>query len=185
MKLNLGSNNKKYLDYINIDLDENKNPDYVLNLETDKFPFDDNTVDEVLAHHILEHLGDGFFHCIQEIYRVCKHDAIIDIKVPHPRHDTFYMDPTHKRAILPYTFTMFSKSKNKKDLIENTAEPALGLIYDVDFEIIDMAFTLDPFWDLKIPHMPEKEGNFIMRSFNNVISEINIKLSVIKNTETE
>lgn len=60
MKLNLGSGSKRINGYLNIDSDPKCNPDYVLNLEIDKLPFENNSVDDMILHHILEHLGDGF-----------------------------------------------------------------------------------------------------------------------------
>ena len=60
MKLNIGAGNKKFPGYINIDSYDASNPDYVLDLEHDNLPFEENSVGHVIAHHILEHLGDGF-----------------------------------------------------------------------------------------------------------------------------
>ena len=180
MKLNLGSGNKRYDGYLNIDQDLNSNPDHILNLETDKLPFENNTVTEVLAHHILEHLGNGFFHCIKELYRVCKNDVIIDIRVPHPRHDVFLIDPTHKRPIYPHTLDMFSKERNLKDISSDGSETPLGLIHNVNFKVVDYTFILDDYWKPKFIQMREEECEHVARSFNNVITEILIKLLVIK-----
>ena len=109
MKISIGAGDTIETDYIRIDYDSLTNPDYVLDLERDRLPFEDSTVEAVKAHHILEHLGEGFFHCLQELYRVCKHGARINIRVPHPRHDSFLADPTHRRPITAVTMQMFSK----------------------------------------------------------------------------
>tara|TARA_R110000868_G_scaffold81757_1_gene231259 strand:- start:5604 stop:6167 length:564 start_codon:yes stop_codon:yes gene_type:complete len=180
MKINLGSGTKRYPDYINIDNDAGSNPDYVINIEKDKFPFENNSVDEVIAHHILEHLGEGFFHCMQELYRVCKHGTIIDIRVPHPKHDCFLIDPTHRRPIYPYTLDMFSKTKNKKYIDDESGETPLGFIYDVDFILVDHTFTIDPYWQKQFQNFTEEQCEHAARSFNNVIVEIGIKLLVNK-----
>lgn len=181
MKLNLGSGNKKYDGFLNIDSNPKSNPDYVIDLEKDKLPFDDNTVDEVLAHHIFEHLGDGFFHCLKELYRVCKHGTLIDVRVPHPRHDTFLIDPTHKRPIFPYTLDMFSKKRNKLDMeSEYGRETPLGYIHDVDFEVVNYNFILDSYWHSKFQSMTEEDCEHAARSFNNVIMEIIIQVMVNK-----
>jgi len=181
MKLNLGSGTKRHSGYLNIDSDHGSNPDYCLNLEEDKLPFDDNSVEEILAHHILEHLGNGFFHCIQEMYRVCKHGAIIDVRVPHPRHDTFLIDPTHKRPIYPHTLDMFSKTRNKRDMDNNGCETPLGFIYNVDLIVTNHTFVLDEYWKPQFQSMSDEQCEHIARSFNNVILEIAIKLMVNKN----
>lgn len=180
MKINLGSGSKKYPDYVNIDSDERSNPDYVIDIEKDKLPFEDNSVDHVLAHHILEHLGDGFFHCMQELYRVCQHGAVIHVRVPHPRHDTFLIDPTHKRPIYPHTLDMFSQKRNRRDIEAGGSETPIGLIYKVDFEALRYDYVLDEYWRPIFQQSTEEQCEHIVRSMNNVILEIDIKLMVIK-----
>ena len=184
MKLNIGSGSKRIPEYLNIDVDPGSNPDYCLNIERDQLPFEDDSIDEVLAHHILEHLGDGFFHCLQELYRVCKHGALIDVRVPHPRHDTFLIDPTHRRPIYPHTLDMFSKTKNKRDLDAGGAESPLGFIYDVDLIVINHNFVIDEYWQKQFQNFTEEQCEHAARSFNNVIVEISIKLMVNKEEAT-
>lgn len=180
MKLNLGSGHKRIDGYLNIDSDPNSNPDYVLNLETDKLPFDDNSVDAVICHHILEHLGDGFFHLIQELYRVCKHGTIIDVHVPHPQHDTFLIDPTHKRPIYPHTLDMFSKTRNKRDMDAGGCETPIGFIFDVDMYVLDHRPVLDEYWMPRFQSMSEEQCEYTARTFNNVVIEYHIKWFVNK-----
>jgi predicted SAM-dependent methyltransferase len=180
MKLNIGSGSKRYPEYLNIDNDAGSNPDFIVDLEKDIYPFDDNSVDSVIAHHILEHMGDGFFHCIKELYRICKHGTIIDVRVPHPHHDTFLIDPTHKRPIYPHTLDMFSKTRNKRDLDNNGAETPLGFIHDVDMSVIEHNFILDDYWQEQFQNFTEEQCEHAARSFKNVILEIGIKLLVNK-----
>lgn len=184
MKINLGSGTKRYRDYINIDSDINSKPDYVINLEKDKLPFDDNSVEHVIAHHILEHLGDGFIPCLKELYRVCKPNAIIDVRVPHPRHDIFLIDPTHKRPIFPHTLDMFSKTRNQRDAENNGSETPLGFIYNIDLQVISYDFILDPYWQTIFQQYTEEQCEHAARSFNNVIQEIHIMVKVIKDEQS-
>lgn len=56
MRLNLGCGGKKLLGYINIDRENNyseNKPDVVADIR--KLPYEDNSVDEVLAIHVIEH----------------------------------------------------------------------------------------------------------------------------------
>ena len=55
MKLNLGCGKKKISGYINCDRSKEVNPDKIVNLEK-KLPFKDNSIDEVIGNHILEHV---------------------------------------------------------------------------------------------------------------------------------
>lgn len=184
MKLNLGSGNNKVEGYINIDQNRETLPDIVLDLEKDCLPFDDNSVCFVLAYHILEHLGAGFFHCLRELHRVCQPNSIIEIRVPHPRHDIFLIDPTHVRPIYPHTLDMFSKERNKKGAETNSSETPLGIIHNVNFKVVDYKFLLDPYWETKFKSMSQEECDYVARSFNNVIAEILINLMVIKDEES-
>ena len=184
MKINLGSGSKRYPDYVNVDSDSQSRPDFVLNVEKDSFPFEDNSVDGVIAHHILEHLGDGFFHCIEELYRVCKHGTIIDVHAPHPKHDTFLIDPTHRRPIFPHTLDMFSKTRNKRDMDSGGCETPLGFIYDVDMYVLDHKPVLDGYWIQQFQQMSEEQCEHTARTFNNVISEYHIKWCINKENIT-
>lgn len=103
LNLGCGFNKKKSTKVIkwhNIDCDASVNPDIQRELERG-LPFDDNTVDEIYAHHILEHLHPkDFIFVLGEIYRVCKSKALIEIEVPLGIVD----DPTHKTFFAPSSF---------------------------------------------------------------------------------
>ena len=181
MKLNIGSGYTKLEGFTTIDYDQKANPDYCLDLEKDKLPFEDNTVEVVVAHHILEHLGDGYFHLLQELYRVCKHNAVIDIRVPHPRHDAFLADPTHKRPITPMGLRMFNQKFNQFCIEQEFPTSTLGMYFDVDFDIIEWSYIPEHRYK---EFFADKTKEFIdeyINERNNVISEYHIKLAVIKN----
>ena len=179
-KLNIGSGYKKYDGFLNIDSFAGCEPDRLVDIEKDKLPFEDNTVDEVYCHHILEHLGEGFFHAIQEIYRVCCDGAIINIRVPHPRHDTFLIDPTHRRPIYPHTIDMFSHNRNKADIAAGGCETPIGLIYGPNLEVLTHNFVLDGYYHKMFQSMSEDQCEHVARSQNNVILEIDMKVLVVK-----
>ena len=69
------------------------NVDIVANLN-ERFPFDDNAVDVVRAHSTIEHLPDRI-HTMNEIWRICKPNAIVDISVPSTDGRGAFQDPTH------------------------------------------------------------------------------------------
>ena len=95
MNLNLGCGNKILEGYTNVDKYDYYNCDVVHDLETFPYPFEDNSVDNILLCHVLEHIGQDpeiFNNILTELYRICKPEASIDIIVPHPRHDDFISD---------------------------------------------------------------------------------------------
>jgi SAM-dependent methyltransferase len=180
MKINIGAGDVKLEGYVTLDYDSATNPDYVVDIEKDNLPFEDSTVETVVAHHILEHLGEGYFHCLQELYRVCKHGAIIDIRVPHHRHESFAADPTHRRPITVIGLQLFSKKFNQHCREEGYASSRLGQYFGVDFEILDHRYIPDDRARQKFQTFSPEQVEEYASEHNNIISEIHIKLLVVK-----
>ena len=194
MKINIGSGYTKIDGFVNLDDDPNVNPDHLINLDDVNIclPFEDNTVDEVIAHQILEHIGDGFIPLMQEIYRVCSHGAMIDIICPHHLHENYFGDPTHKRPITVNTMNLFSKKANKRDIEAVRSNSGLGIKYNVDFEVVWFDYKFDNFYIqyLNEYRIREQEGKLtqeeqlshirLMREAANVASDVMIKLVVVK-----
>ena len=83
MKLNLGCGSNILSSYTNLDKFDYYKPDIVHDLEIFPYPFKNDSVDEVLLSHVLEHIGQDpnvFNNIIKELYRICKHNSIIEIK---------------------------------------------------------------------------------------------------------
>ena len=185
MKLNLGCGSKLLTGYTNIDKFDFYKPDLLHDLEKFPYPFQDNSVDEIILSHVLEHLGQApetFNNIIKELYRVCKNETIINISVPHPRHDEFISDPTHVRPITVLGLSLYNKKLNKKWEEQKASNTPLGFILDVNFEIISLQYVVDQKYQnlLKEKKISEKEIEDHAQKFNNVIKEINIKWKVIK-----
>lgn len=180
MKVNLGSGLKKLDGFVNVDHDVLTNPDFVVDLEKDKLPFEDNSVDEMRAHHILEHMGEGFLSLMQEIYRVCKNGAIIDIAVPHHRHENFFGDPTHRRPITVLMLRQFSKKYCTWHQGHFGSSSGFAPRLNVDFEVAHFEYTVE--WEYRDLYEQGKieELNELAKRFNNVFVDVYIKLLVIK-----
>lgn len=137
LRIDIGSGYKNEENLIRLDRDARVNPDHIIDLEKDRLPFEDNSVEFVKAHHILEHMGDpGFFHLMVELYRVCQNGAKVDIHVPYFRHQAFYNDPTHKRAITGYVLGLFGKEFCDWTIKEFNSSSGMAYDYNVDFKTI-------------------------------------------------
>ena len=185
MKLNLGCGSKVLPGWTNLDKFSTYKPDIVHDLEVFPYPFENNSVEEIILSHVLEHIGqvpDVFNKIIKEIYRICKKDALIHISVPHPRHDDFISDPTHVRPITVLGLSLYDKQLNKIWEEKKAANTPLGFIYDVNFKIISIKYILDNkyFNLLKEKKISEEEIKEYSNKFNNVIKEIKIEWKVIK-----
>jgi hypothetical protein len=193
IKLNLGSGYKRFDGFTNVDADVLVNPDYVVNLDdiNIRLPFDDNSVEEIKAWHILEHI-EHIIPLIKELYRVSCHHALFDIQVPHHNHDVFHGDLTHKRAITVPGMQMFSKKFNREHIATYNSSSGLGLQYDIDFEMIDYSFEYDDFYRpmledffrRKNAGQVSQEEDFsiqrLLREATNVAINTNIKMIAIK-----
>ncbi|MBR9706713.1 methyltransferase domain-containing protein [Candidatus Pacearchaeota archaeon] len=108
MKLHLGCGIDKKAGYVNIDRSDQVNPDLVWDLEETPLPFEDNSITEVVANHVFEHLYN-FVPLMHDLRRICVPGAKIKIKVPFYSTWGQYNDPTHVRFFSPFTFNYFQK----------------------------------------------------------------------------
>lgn len=177
MKLNLGCGRDKRPGYVNVDKHAVLEPDMVVDLEAPPWPFADSTVDEIVAHHVLEHLGqatDTFLAIIREMYRVLKPGGTIDIAVPHPRSDLYLGDPTHVRPVTPAMFQLLSKKNCAEWARLKTPHTQLAVILDVDFEVVQVRNRLAPAWHQKVERekWPQQKIREAADNYNNVVEEI-------------
>lgn len=93
-------------EWINLDSIKKIKADVYANLEK-KLPFKDNEFDGVYTSHVLEHVNN-LNQLMSELKRICKKDAIIEIKVPHASCMLSYQDPTHVRFFTYMTFDYFT-----------------------------------------------------------------------------
>jgi len=105
IKLNLGCGKDYRPGWYNIDISPEFNPDILHDLSTG-IPFDDDTVNFVYAHHFLEHIEDTIF-IMNEIWRVCRDGAKVEIEVPHQSSLMAFADPTHKRIFNEESFKYY------------------------------------------------------------------------------
>lgn len=183
LRLNLGCGAKRRDGFVNVD--KFGTPDVKHDLETFPWPWDDNSVCEILLVHVLEHLGqdsDTYLKVMQEMYRICAPDASIHILVPHFGHDFFWDDPTHVRAVTPLGIQLFSKRLNKEWIARNVSNSPLGLFLDVDFELIETQFTPSAHWFRLHPEETVDMDLLIAESaiYRNLIEQIYMKVRVVK-----
>lgn len=183
LKLNLGSGQNKQPGYINVD--KCGDPDVRHDLEIFPWPWGENSVGEVILCHVLEHLGertDLYFGIIKELYRICSAGAKIYIDVPHPRHNHFLDDPSHVRTITPDGLNLFSKTKNQEWKTKGVSNSPLGVTLNVDFELVETTFNLDPEWAAKLQsgELSETEIYGAMKKYNNVVMSTHMVLQVLK-----
>lgn len=91
--VDLGCGLNKPYGYIGVDKLPGQGIDVVADL-TQEFPFLDNSVDKIRAYDCIEHLPVPI-HTMNEIWRICKPHAEVDILVPSTDGRGAFQDPTH------------------------------------------------------------------------------------------
>ena len=185
MRLNLGCGHHKLPGFINVDMFPESNPDFVCDLEVLPWPWEDNSIDEVLFNHSLEHMGQNarvFLGMMKELYRVAKDNAVIQINVPHPRHDHFINDPTHVRIITPELFNLFNRKLNDEWQKARISNSPYAHYLGVDFVVDKAEITLsEPYKsEYECHQITAEEINELLKERNNVASEYRIRMRALK-----
>lgn len=184
MKLNIGCGFLKLDGYTNVDNQALCNPDMCFDLEQ-PWPLPTSSVREIVAHHVLEHLGETthkFISLLKEMYRVSEPNALWIVNVPHWHHDNFYHDATHVRVITPVTLDMFNQQRNVDDFNANGHETKLGLFSEIDIEVINSEFMMSPRWERRIQQkkLSMNDMEDVLQDNNNVCCEIKMIIKIHK-----
>lgn len=111
LKINLGGGTEKIEGFTNIDILPLPEVDIVADLNKG-IPLPDNSVEEIWSSHCLEHLSSTV-KIMEEIYRVCRNNALVKIKVPYFKSIGAFKDPTHRQFFTEHSFDYFSQEKIK------------------------------------------------------------------------
>jgi hypothetical protein len=170
--------------YVNIDIDPLFGADMVFDLEK-PWPLDTSSVQQIMAHHVMEHLGEtvhAFIAVIQEMYRVSADGCEWLITVPDPNSDVFGIDPTHVRRITPATMRMFDQADNLQDLMNHGHYTKLGMMHGIDVEVQEeTVLPLEPYLSkLQRNEISIEDLDFMARHYRNVAQEISMRCRVHK-----
>jgi len=110
-RLNVGCGRSPLEGWVNLDSVALPGVDIVVDLEscaTTPLPFSENSVEEFLLSHVLEHIRQ-VLELMQELWRIAKPDAKMLVRVPYGASDDAYEDPTHVRQFFSGSFGYFSQ----------------------------------------------------------------------------
>lgn len=146
--LDVGCGNKKYKPeigqdkVIGIDIVKLQGVDVVHNLNKTPWPFKNNQFDFIYCSHVIEHL-DNTLEIFEEIWRIGKPGAFVEIKVPYFSNYRAFSDPTHKKFFTALTFEYFTKDSDhsyytkarleiiERKLIFDSSRPLLSKFFDL------------------------------------------------------
>ena len=161
--LDIGCGARKKQDHIGVDKISVEGVDINCDIEAG-LPIADNSVDGIYSNYFLEHVKDLIF-VFQEIYRVCKNGARVELLVPYYTSINAFKDPTHRQFFTEETFKYFSKDKwYGSDYNINTNFRLLEIKYHYSRIV-----KLFPFFK-----------KYIRRHIINSVGAMTVKLEVIK-----
>lgn len=109
MKINLGAGNDIKEGYVNLDCFKLPGIDIVHDLNVLPLPFKDNSVDEVYAKDVLEHVD--YIPLLKDLHRIMKPGATLVAFVPHWTSCNQFTDPQHRNFFAVRTFQFFCSDK--------------------------------------------------------------------------
>ena len=174
VRLHLGCGRDVRPGWINLDGREGPGIDVVANLDdcaNTPLPFEDDSVDEFLASHLLEHLANPL-PFMQELHRVARPGALATFNVPYGSSDDAWTDPTHYRPYFIDSFGYFSQPYYWRADYGYRGDWQPGLVL---LEVVAHDFA---------GHSPEEMMRRVKRE-RNVVRQMTVVLSAIKPTRPQ
>lgn len=105
LKINLGAGQELLEGYVNTDVVDLPGLDFVFNVMDFTWPFGNESVDEVKAKDLIEHLpthtqrnDNTLIKFIEEAHRILKPNGLLWVQTPSWDADFLWIDPTHVRG---------------------------------------------------------------------------------------
>jgi SAM-dependent methyltransferase len=104
--LELGCGFSKTPGAFGVDIIPGSQADLIHDLNKYPYPLGDSEWDRVICLDVLEHVDD-VVKTVEEIWRVCRAGALVEISAPFMSSVHYHTDPTHKRAFTSRSFDYF------------------------------------------------------------------------------
>ncbi|GAC1524670.1 MAG: hypothetical protein NVS3B1_12730 [Marmoricola sp.] len=103
-------------------------------------PFEDNSVQSMISHHALEHIGTGFLALMDEVYRVLAPGAIFRAITPLFPSLTAMQDPDHVRMFMTGTWEALCGTPGDTD--QNCWQASFAVPYtQARFEMVNKDYS--------------------------------------------
>ncbi len=164
-KIDLGCGTNKKAGTLGIDCFAAPEVDYTLDLQRDRLPFADRSVDYVHSSHCLEHLSDPT-HLFREVSRVCVDGARVELWTPYLWHNVgfifghinYYSEEIYQHMCVQHTAAWWESLQASWLLNE--------LVYVVPGDVVVRLYR---------HHIPL---NLAVRHFKNVVYEMGAMITV-------
>lgn len=174
VKLNLGCGQTRLDGFTGLDIVPGPAVDIVHDLMKFPWPFADDSVDEILCSHFVEHIPhrafgdpepDPFFLFFDEVWRILKVGAKGKFIAPYYASMRAWQDPTHQRAISDATALYLNREWRVANKLDH-----YGVRCDFDFVT---AYEVTNDWAVR----SEEARAFAFRHYSNCIQDIHLILT--------
>ncbi|HLG16651.1 MAG TPA: methyltransferase domain-containing protein [Blastocatellia bacterium] len=101
--LDIGCGTNKTPGAIGMDVNPRTNADVIHDLDDLPYPFQDDSFDEVIGRHVIEHVRDPMA-VMCELHRITRAGGIVRLVAPHWTNPDFATDLTHRNHLNSYSF---------------------------------------------------------------------------------
>ncbi|WP_433787551.1 class I SAM-dependent methyltransferase [Paenibacillus cellulositrophicus] len=182
MRIDLGSGNHKFRDCIGIDRIAYPETDLVWDYNQ-RLPFEDDSVEFVMASRSLEYV-DNLQAVMQELYRVCRHKAMVCIVAPYAHVGAHIVNPEYKQLFNEHSPRYWTSSPDTiidEDEFMLSKQNTWPLLTQgqaaMDFRVLRMEFFYFPVYQTGYDPI---ELSLLRQSQLNVAHQIMFHLLVVK-----
>lgn len=164
IKLNLACGQIRQEGFVGVDKEKTDAVDIIQDLESFPWIFENDSVDEILCSHYIEHTKD-LIKFVDEMHRIMKQGAKATIIAPYYSNMRACQDPTHVRFICEATMLYFNKSWRESNKLDH-----YQIQSDFDYTY---GYSISPEWT----NRSEEARLFAMKHYINVINDIHFVLT--------
>jgi SAM-dependent methyltransferase len=112
MKLDIGCGENRHEGFVGMDKRQLATVDILHDIEEIPYPIKDESCDEIIASHIMEHVKPWLtVDIFNELWRIMKPEGLLEISVPYAGSPAYWQDPTHCNGFIPVTFEYFDPTR--------------------------------------------------------------------------
>lgn len=156
--------------YVGVDFVACPGVDVVHDLTVFPYPFEDNSADEIVSNHFVEHLtGEDFMKHMDECWRILKPGGKMKLVHPYCFSERAFQDPTHKTFIPAARYLYFDKNWRTINKLDH-----YPIKSDFEFQVyVTYHGDKGEVWTLKA----DATKNFAMGHYVNVVADLIVHLT--------
>jgi SAM-dependent methyltransferase len=169
MKIDLGCGPLPREGYLGLDLRALPGVDIACDIR--RLPLESECCEAVRASNVLEHIEE-LVRTMEEIYRVCRDGAVVEIIVPYQYSNWATSDPTHVRQFNEDSFFYFCPTA--------WGPTARSYGYRTNFHLVEISYEYTRFLGGPVGRLPHFLKTFLRRHINNIALTMRVTLQCVK-----